>query len=47
MSTGPAVALRAWPNPARDELEVRFVLITGARARLEMVDVATQIAPGR
>lgn len=34
-----AVALRAWPNPARDGLDVEFVLASGSHARLELLDV--------
>jgi hypothetical protein len=34
-----AIALRAWPNPASDGLEVEFTVASGSRARLEMLDV--------
>lgn len=33
------LAMRAWPNPARDGLEVSFALATESRALLELLDV--------
>ncbi len=39
--TGTAApALSAFPNPARDRLDVRFALATNAPARLELLDLA-------
>lgn len=36
-----AIALQAWPNPARDALEVEFALVSSSsRARLDLLDVA-------
>jgi hypothetical protein len=36
------IALRAWPNPARDQLEVQFTLATASQARLELLDLASR-----
>lgn len=40
------LALRAWPNPARDAVQVRFALPDGVPARLELLDVAGRVLRG-
>lgn len=40
MPQARTLALTAWPNPARDNLEVEFTLAGGSRARLDLLDIS-------